>query len=175
MRTLCSQNIISAHNLLTMLNKILAQIDASKTIVALDKQLLAAVFAPALKGGYFESSDLAWTEPTCGDPAEALIAQLFPLSEYYQERNPPLSAAIWGIGNALTYLRQQQSFLSIVFESKAQRTKAFDATQALIATAVIQFSDGNARTVITSNAMQDLPRYKAHVEVAMKNISSLPA
>jgi hypothetical protein len=141
----------------------------------LDERLLIALFAPAVREGIFDLDDLSWQRSERSQDADKLIAQLLPLSEFYQQINPPLSAALWGIWNSVRYFRRLRSFLSIVFERKASNEKAFVTVRALAAAAAIQFSDGTAPTVVTSDALNNLAAYERYVEETIRNLSSLAA
>ncbi len=76
----------------------------------LDERLLIALFAPAVKEGIFGPAELSWQRSERSQDADKLIAQLLPLSEFYQRINPPLSAALWGIWNSVRYFRRLRHF-----------------------------------------------------------------
>ena len=141
----------------------------------LDERLLIALFAPAVREGIFDLDDLSWQRSERSQDADKLIAQLLPLSEFYQRINPPLSAALWGIWNSVRYFRRLRSFLSIVFERKASNEKAFVTVRALAAAAAIQFSDETASAVVTSDALDHLAAYERYAEETIRNLSSLAA
>ncbi len=141
----------------------------------LDERLLIALFAPAVREGIFDLDDLSWQRSERSQDADKLIAQLLPLSEFYQQINPPLSAALWGIWNSVRYFRRLRSLLSILFERKVSNEKAFVTVRALAAAAAIQFSDGTAPTVVTSDALNNLAAYERYVEETIRNLSSLAA
>ena len=103
-----------------------------------------------------------------------MIAQLLPLSEFYEGINPPLSSALWGIWNSVRHFRGQRSLLSILFERKTSKANAFVALRALAATAAIQFSDGTAYIVVTSDAPNNLAAYERYAEETIQNLSDQP-
>jgi len=156
-----------------MFEKLKRNIESAKVLEALDEQLVNALFAPAEKEGVFEFADASWRDPANKYRADSFLDQMLPLSEFYQEANPPLSAALWGIWNAVRYLRRQRSFLSTLGESKKTHDKVFVAVRALVATAAVQFSDGTASTVVTSDAMSNISSYRNEVENAIRNLTSL--
>lgn len=153
-----------------MLDDFKKTIENQKVLQSLDERLLKALFAPAVNAGVFEFDGMPWEAPANRERADALIDQLLPLSEFYQQNNPPLSAAIWGIWNAVRYLRRQRSLLSILTESKKKDEETFVAVRALVATAAIQFADGTASTMVTSDAMNNLATYRKCAEEAIRNI-----
>lgn len=156
-----------------MLDDIKAQIQIARALVELDEKLVNALFAPAAKAGVFEFTGLRWTDPGNRYRTDEFITDLLPLSEYYQLKNPPLSASIWGIWNALSYFRRQRSFFSKFFETRKKNENLFIAVRGLLATAAIQFSDGNVVTTITSDAYANFSSYQKNVETAIGHLSSL--
>jgi hypothetical protein len=86
---------------------------------------MRAVFEPACRAGVFMESALPWEGLDRSCSADDLIALLLPLSEYYQEINPPLSTALWGIWNASRSFRRQRSVLSMLFERKRKDVSVF--------------------------------------------------
>jgi hypothetical protein len=158
-----------------MFEEIEKQIDTAKSITDLDVILAHAIFAPAVTAGVFGSAAFSWMHPEQKSAADDLIADLLPLSEYYQQVNPVLSASIWGIWNTLAYLRRPIAIFSLLPKNRRANKRLFIATRALIATAAIQFSSGNASTVVTSDAMQNFRSYRKHAEAAIRNLSSIRA
>ena len=148
-------------------------IETARVLDTLDEQVVSSLFAPAARAGVFLSTGMPWQDPANKYRADVFIRQLLPLSEFYQEINPPLSAALWGIWNAVTYFRRQRSLSSIVSRSKKTNAQIFSGVRALVATAAVQFSDGTASTVETSDAMTNLSSYKKHVEKAIRNLSAV--
>lgn len=148
--------------------------ERQQRLLALDEQLVTALFAPAVNAHAvdYDVAGESRNQPKASHSTDALIEQLLPLSEFYQEINAPLSAAIWGIGNSVSYMRRQRSLVSILFETKRASHRTFIAVKGLLATAAIQFSDGTASTVVTSNAMQNLSAYQAITEQAIRNLTS---
>jgi hypothetical protein len=153
-----------------MLDGVLRPYRVLKEILKQDERLLAAVFAPAVAAGVIDEDLHRWTQASCTDPADALVGELLLLSEYYQDVNPVLSAAIWGIWNSVNYLRRQRPIWLALFESRRVSRRAFTNIRALVATAVIQFADGDAHTVVTSSALVDMARYHANVERAIESL-----
>jgi hypothetical protein len=150
------------------------QMETAREIADLDVLLVKALFAPASKAGVFESAAFSWLHPKRKGATDDFIADLRPLSEYYQQINPVLSAAIWGIWNTLDYLHRPMWFtFSLLRRSRRTDKRLFKAISALIATAAIQFSDGNAATVVTSDAKENFSSYRQHAEAALRNLSSL--
>lgn len=155
-----------------MLEEYRKAISNARELIDLDDLLVDAVFKPAEEAGVFEISGSPWRDPHNKHKADSLIDQLLKLSEFYQVSNPPLSAALWGIWNTVRYLRNERPFLSAIIESDKKNSQVFKGVRGLIATAAIQYSDGNAFTVVTSNAISDLDKYKEYVKEAIKNLSA---
>jgi hypothetical protein len=146
-------------------------IENARVRAALDEQLVDALFAPAVKLGLFEFAGLTWRNPASKWRAESLINDLLPLSEFYADINAPLSAALWGIWNTTRYLRRERSLFAILFESRKKDEQAFIGVHALAATAALQFADGTAFTVTTSDAMNNIAAYRKHAEKAIHHLS----
>jgi hypothetical protein len=79
-----------------------------------------------------------------------------------------LSASLSGIWNASSYLRRQRPIAAILLESRKKRRKLFMHVRGLVATAVVQFSDGVAQTRLTSNALSDMASYEQAVREALR-------
>ncbi|MFZ5760480.1 MAG: hypothetical protein ACOY32_12755 [Thermodesulfobacteriota bacterium] len=156
-----------------MFDEIKRTVENARILDGLNEQLVNALFAPAEKAGIFAFSSKQWKNPSSKYKADYLLDQILPLSEFYQEINPPLSAALWGIWNTVRYLRSQRSLFSILGESKKTNDQMFFAIRALIATAAVQFSDGTAFTVATSDAMSNISDYKKNAEQAISNLSKI--
>lgn len=156
-----------------MLEKLKMTIEHAKVLEELDELVLNALFAPAEDAGIFDDEDISsWRDPSRRNRADSLLDQLLTLSEFYQEINPPLSSALWGIWNSVKYFRGQSSFLNAITESKKSNNRVFVGIRALVATAAVQFSDGTASTVATSDAMENLSIYRKRVEEAIFNLSA---
>ena len=104
----------------------------AKGVLDLDERLMRAVFGPACRTGVFEESALPWESLEGSCSADDLIALLLPLSEFYQETNPPLSTALWGIWNASRSFRRQRSLLSMLFERKRKDASVFAEIRGLV-------------------------------------------
>lgn len=156
-----------------MFDDIKRDLENARALLALDEQVVDALFTPATEAGVFKFAGSPWRDPANRHRTDAFIDQLLPLSEFYQEVNPPLSAAILGVWNAVTYLRRQRSLRAILRASKKTNEDLFAGVRGLIATAAIQFSDGNASTVVTSDAMSNLETYRKYVEKAIHNLSAV--
>ncbi|STR45694.1 hypothetical protein [Iodobacter fluviatilis] len=148
-------------------------VEDTKTLNLLDQQVVDALFKPALQSHVFAPEDLIWSLSECAYRSEVFLHQLLPLSEFYQSRNAPLSAAIWGIWNTLQYARGQRGFFATVFTTRSQQKKLFIAARALVATAAVQFSNGEAQTKSTSGALSDLPRYKTYVAETIQHLQAI--
>ncbi|WAK02599.1 hypothetical protein [Methylobacter sp. YRD-M1] len=145
----------------------------AKGVLDLDERLMRAVFEPACRAGVFEESALPWESLDRSCSADDLIALLLPLSEYYQEINPPLSAALWGIWNASWSFRRQRSLLSMLFQRKSIDASVFVEIKGLVATAALQFSDGTASTVVTSDAFTNYSGYQKRADAALETLTLL--
>src|ERR1017187_3114732 len=77
------------------------RLETAKSILDLDVLVVQALFAPAVKAGLFESDDFSWAHSDCENAEEAFIEDLTTLSQYYQNKTPVLSAAIWAIWDTL--------------------------------------------------------------------------
>lgn len=143
-----------------------------RRLIELDERISDALFRPAVVSGYLSDSDMRWAHETCSDKTEQFLASLLLLSEFYQDKNAILSAALWGIWNSVTYLRRQRSMLPILFERKKKNELFFIHCRGLVTTAAIHFSGGQAKTAITSNAIEDLAAYEANVAKTVNNLAS---
>lgn len=139
-------------------------------VIDLDNRLIKAVFEPARETGVFDGSTLPW-ESSC--TADNFIALLLPLSEHYQESNPTLSAALWGIWNASRSFRLQRPLLAKLFERKRKGASVFVELKGLVATAALQFADGTGSTIITSDCMTNYSEYSKKAETALDNLVRL--
>lgn len=155
-----------------MLKEYRKAISNARELIQLDELLVDALFKPAEEAGVFDLIGTPWRDPDNRHNADSLIDQLLRLSEFYQGSNPPLSAALWDIWNTVRYLRNERPLLSALIESDKKNLQVFMGVKGLIATAAIQFSDGNASTVTTSNAMSSLDKYKEYVEETIQNLSA---
>ncbi|MCL7421249.1 MAG: hypothetical protein M8364_10145 [Methylobacter sp.] len=145
----------------------------AKGVLDLDERLMRAVFEPACRAGVFMESALPWEGLDRSCSADDLIALLLPLSEYYQEINPPLSTALWGIWNASRSFRRQRSVLSMLFERKRKDVSVFAEIRGLVATAALQFADGTASTIVTSDAFANYSGYRKNAEAALETLALL--
>ena len=117
----------------------------------IDDQLIDALFQPAIDDGLSEGgTELFWRDPKCRSEASSFKTGLLYMSEFYVERNPVLSSALWGIWNTIQYTEQDFAGLS------RKRQKAdFIRYKALTATAIMHFANGDAYTQVTSDAARN--------------------
>ena len=130
-----------------------------------DALLLQAVFSPAIKTGQIKMVP---------ETAIELQTGLLDLSEFYIGRNDTLSAALHSVWDCMKHehrliAQSRRSLLDILFtvgkESRAEKNR-FAAYRGLVATAVIQYADGNATTFITQPPSKET--YHAAVTKALE-------
>ena len=141
-------------------------IGQQRELQTLDDQLLNALFAPAVKEGIV---DLRWQDQANENRGWDLLRQLLPLAKFYHQRNPPLSAAIWGIWNTATYLRNNRSIPAMLFEGKRSKEQLFVGLRALVTTAAVHFVDGTATAVVTSPV--DMATYPEYTEATLARLT----
>ena len=156
------------------------RLETAKSILDLDVLVVQALFAPAVKAGLFETDDFSWAHSDCEDAEEAFIEDLPTLSQYYQNLNPVLSAAIWSIWDALNTIETPLvvfSWIPMSFSwlSKNRWTnrRRFILFRGVIATAAIRFSAGECSTAMVPRPIDDFGSYKEQVEAAIRNLSSV--
>lgn len=155
-----------------MLNEVRKSLANHKRLTELDRELVAALYAPAIADFAVDGDDCPWLEEEWPEQVDDLLSTLLQVSEFYASRNPVLSASLWGIWNASSYLRRQRPILAIFLESRKKRRKQFMHVRGLVATAVVQFSDGVAQTRLTSNALSDMASYEQAVQEAKAQLGS---
>jgi hypothetical protein len=146
---------------MTMLEEIRKRLKNGKRLTELDKELVAVLYEPAFANGV-----CPWLSEERSEQIDDFLSTLLIVSEYYVDRNPVLSASLWGIWNTVQYLRHTRSSSSILFESRKKREMLFIHLRALVATAVIHYADRNAQTSITSNALSNMADYESKVKEA---------
>lgn len=166
------------HRCGTVIEKRNQRIAINKAVLDLDVRLIQALFAPAVKAGFFESPDFSWMQPDFEDAEDAFIRDLPALSEYYQRVNPVLSAAVWAIWDTLRTLRDPWSgwismWCAWIGENRRRSRNRFILCRTIIATAAIRFSDGNASSIMAPRSMDNFVKYKEQVEAAIRNLSSI--
>ena len=105
------------------------------------------------------------------DP-DVFILDVFFLSEHYMESNYVLSAALWGIWNASSYMRlpRHRSIVSNFFETKRKKEILFRSCRAFVATAVVQYANQSPEITGIGNALGDLDRYESNALKAIKDL-----
>lgn len=142
----------------------------------IDTRLMDALFYPAIKADFFNISSLEWKDPKSRYQGWEFLKDLKTLSEFYQEINPVLSAALWGVWNATRYFRAPPSLLGALFPWQPKQRRLFLDAKALTATAVVQFADGNAYTISTGNVLnngESFDKYLIAVESAIQHLQKI--
>ena len=103
------------------------------------------------------------------DP-DVFLWDVFLLSEHYLESNTVLSASLWGIWCASSYMRlpRHRSIVSNIFETKRKKDNLFRSYRAFVATAVVQFADPSPAITGIGNALNNLDRYESNALKAIK-------
>jgi hypothetical protein len=143
----------------------------SKIIHELDERLLNALFEPGVRANFY--SHLLWKDPNTINRGNSLLDQLGRLSEYYQTINPQLSAAIWGIWDAVCYFRQYRTFFFGFFESKRKGEQLFVDVRALIATAAMRFPNADGYKIVPSPNRNNIALYQENAEDAIRQFEEL--
>ena len=153
----------------------LEQIKANtQRVIDLDKKLIDALYAPAVaEHDTADGVDQAILQRLIGwkderlekgrskedrEDLRAIVFResIFELSQFYMEKNPVLSAALWGIWNTSDYLKYNadkgKGFLS---KQPIPIPDLFEHYRALVATAAVQFADGTAYTFNSRTAIID--------------------
>ena len=166
-------SVAKINDIRIILNEFKNHIRVAHSILEIDEKLTNALFKPAIVSGifYFNSNELEWMNECYRYKGDSFLQSLLRLSEYYQNLNSPLSAALWGIWNTSNYMRNNRSIFFRLFENKKQNETFFISLRAIVATAAIQFADGNALTTITSDAYHNIEEYKKYAENALSKLS----
>ena len=142
----------------------------------LDELVVNAAFSPA--EGWYEIDMIHWK---AGTDSRTFLSELLTLSEFYERFNPVLSSALWGIWNTAQYLERveiQRSFwVTFGGRSEKRRKQDFHDYRALVATAVVHFSDGTPQTSITNPTYgvsgMDMGGYQTKAMKAIKILESI--
>ena len=119
-----------------------------------EKILIEALYEAAREGEERPDPNEHRFQKVSGDP-DKFIWEIYDLSEYYQDKNAVLSAALWGIWNACSHLRDNSPPPSSKKEQNAKQL--LQNYRALVATAIARFSNEAPNTTDTDDAVSDLP------------------
>jgi hypothetical protein len=156
------------------------RLHTAKSILDLDLLVIQALFAPAIRAGVFESGEFSWMRPDCNDAENAFIDDLLPLSQYYTDKNPVLSAAIWSIWDSLRTLETPfvvfswiPMFFSFLSKNRWTKRRRISVFQGLVATTAIRFSSGKVPADLILRPLDNFQGYSDQVQQAIRNLSRI--
>lgn len=159
-----------------MLKEIISRISRERKCPEIDDMLVDALFYPAIKSEFFMDSNFDWKKAESRHKGWSFLDDIGKLSIFYQEINPVLSVALWGIWNAIQYESCPQSLLAAILPWQPKQRRLLSKAKALTATAAVQFSDGSPFTVSTGDILvnqESFDKYLRYVEITIKRLNEI--